>query len=256
MNVMHPCPNDAFEWIRTGRDDVLPGDRPDWKAFVSNLIPKQFEAYAKILHQIDASYKNIDNPLTEREISILKIPACTKLRSFVETLRNENRGPRIRWRELAKLFGVPFDAEICHEWFRASMEEPGCWPRFLSGPDDASLSAEELSAVLSVLRPFAGNQDSFFRFSEIAFIATDKPIQFCGTLDELSTFLADGKYQFTPEYWWPADHSWCVCSDYDLTFTIVAGSKELVSGVFNDATLEAMQVTPETRIDSYAPMPK
>jgi hypothetical protein len=46
-----------------------------------------------------------------------------------------------------------------------------------------------------------------------------------------------------------ADHSWCVCSDYDLTFTIVAGSKELVSRVLNDVTLEAIQVTPQTRID-------
>jgi hypothetical protein len=117
---------------------------------------------------------------------------------------------------------------------------------------------ERRGVICGAFRPTAlcRNQDSFFRFSEIAFIATDKPIQFCGTLDELSTFLANGKYQFTPEYWWPADHSCCVCSDYDLTFTIVAGSKELVSGVLNDATLEAMQVTPETRIDSYAPMPK
>jgi hypothetical protein len=136
------------------------------------------------------------------------------------------------------------------------MEEPGCWPRFLDGPDDAGLNAEELSAVLSALQPFALHQDFFFRFSEIAFIATDKPIQFCGTLDELSTFLANGNYQFTPEYWWPADYSWCVCSDYDLTFTIVAGSKELVSRVLNDATLEAIEVTPQTRIDVNAPMPK
>ncbi|PYT82376.1 MAG: hypothetical protein DMG40_06375 [Acidobacteria bacterium] len=251
---MHPCTDDAFEWIRNRRAEFLPRDKPDWKSFVSNPIPKQFEAYAKILHQTDASYKNIDNPLTEREISILKIPPCTTLRSFVERRRKENLGPRIRWRELAQLFGVPFEAEICHEWFRARMEEPGCWPRFLLGPDDAGLNDEELSAVLSVLQPFAGNQDSFFRFSEIALIATEKPIQFCGTLDELSAFLATGKYQFTPEYWWPADHSWCVCSDYDLTFTLVAGCKELVSGVLNDATLEAIQVTPQTRIDDYAPM--
>jgi hypothetical protein len=255
MNVMHPCPDDAFKWIRAGREEFLPRDRPDWKSFISNLIPKQFEAYAKILHQINASYKNIDNPLTERELSLLKIPPCTKLRSFVEGLRQESRGPRIRWSELAQLFGVPFEAEICHEWFRAAMEEPGCWPRFLGGPDDAGLNAEELSALLSVLQPVAGTQDCFFRFSEIYFIGTDKPIQFCGPLDELSTFLATGKYQFTPEYWWPADQSWCVCSDYDPTFTIVAGSKELVSGVLNDSTLEALQVTPQTRIDSYAPMP-
>jgi hypothetical protein len=136
------------------------------------------------------------------------------------------------------------------------MDEPACWPRFLGGPDDGNLDVEQLSAILSVLQPFAKNQDSFFRFSEIAFIATDKPIHFCGALGELPTFLADGKYQFTPEYWWPADHSWCVCSDFDLTFTIVAGSMELVSSVLNDATLEAIEVSPQTRVDSYAAMPK
>ena len=134
--------------------------------------------------------------------------------------------------------------------------QPECWPRLLAGPDDAGLNGEELSALLSVLQPVAGKQDCFFRFSEISFIGTDKPIQFCEPLDDLSIFLATGRYQFTPEYWWPADHSWCVCSDYDLTFTIVAGSKELISGVLNDATLEALQITTRTRIDSYAPMPQ
>src|SRR5258708_17412901 len=127
---------------------------------------------------------------------------------------------------------------------------------FCSGPHDAGLSAEELSAVLSVLRPFAGNQDSFFRFSEIAFIETDKPIQFCGTLDELSTFLANGKYQFTPEYWWPADHSGCVCSDYDLTFTIVAGwQRPGVLGV-DEAPLPTMQENPENHHTNHPPTPQ
>jgi hypothetical protein len=88
------------------------------------------------------------------------------------------------------------------------------------------------------------------------FIATDKPILFRGVLDELPNFIARGEYQFTPEYLWPADHSWCVCSDYDLTFTIVAGSTELVSNLLNNATLEALEVTPQTRVDSFAPIPK
>ena len=136
------------------------------------------------------------------------------------------------------------------------MDDPGCWSQFLGGPEDGNLNREELPAVLSVLRTFAKNQDSFFRFSEIAFIATDKPIHFCGILDELSTFLTNGKHQFIPEYWWPADHSWCVCSDCDLAFTIVAGSKELVSGVLNDATLEAIEASSQTRVDSNAPMPR
>jgi hypothetical protein len=100
---------------------------------------------------------------------------------------------------LARQFGVPFESEICHEWFRVSMEELGCWPRFLFGPAEGNLNAEELSELLSVLRTFTGSQDCFFRFAELPFITTDKPILFRGVLDELSTFLANGEYQFTPE---------------------------------------------------------
>jgi hypothetical protein len=258
MKVMHQCTDQAaFEWIRSEREELLASDNPSWKGnFVSHLLPKSFEAYAKILHSTEASYENIDNPLAEREIAILKIPPCKKLRSFVESLREEHRGSRIRWETLAHLFGVPFKSEICHEWFRVSMEKQGCWPRFLIGPNEGKLTSKELAELLSVLRAFTGSQDYFFRFAEIPFINTDRPILFRGALDELPTFLADGKYQLTPEYLWPADRSWCVRSDYDLTFTIVAGSKELVSGVLNNATLEALEVNPKTRIDSFAPIPK
>lgn len=136
------------------------------------------------------------------------------------------------------------------------MEESACWPRFLFGPDEGHLNDDELSEMVSVFDAFTGGQDCFFRFAEMPFITTDKPILFRGDLRELSTFLKGGKYQFTPEYWWPADHSWCVCSDYDLVFTIVAGSKELVSSVLNDGTLETLQVVPSTRIDNYAPVSK
>lgn len=255
---MHMCSNDAaFEWIRAGREKGLTRDDPNWRGnFVSCLIPKKFDAYAKILHRIDAYYENIDNPLSEREIAILGILPCKKLRSFVESLREEGRGQRIRWRALTELLGVPFAPEICHEWFRARMEDPGCWPRFLRGPGDGNLDAEEISELRSILLPFTGKQDCFFRFSEIPFVVTGKPILFCGVLAELGTFLTDGNYRFTPEYWWPADRSWCLCSDYDLMFTIVGGSKNLISEVLKNATLEALEVTPQTRIDNYAPLPK
>ena len=254
---MHPSPNEAFEWIRRGRQKFPPRVDSNWKGiFVSGLIPETFEAYAKILHTIEATYKNIDAPLTERENEILQIPRCKELRSFVERLREERRGTRIRWKKLADLLSVPFQAEICHEWFRTTMEKPECWPRFLVGPSEGFLSAEELSEVVSVLDYYTNRQDCFFRFSEIAFIGTEKQILFSGALDELSQFLADGRYQLTPEYWWPSDHSWCLCSDYDLDFTFVGGPNELISKLLNSATLEVFEVTPETRVDSFAPIPK
>ena len=259
MNVMHPCPDDEFEWIRSRPEKPRARNTSNWNGnFVSQLMPIRFEAYAKILHGIEASYRNIDDahPLTEREISVLKIPPCTKLRSFVETLREEGGSPSIRWRILAQLLGVPFEPEICHEWFRASMEEPICWPRFLSGPDDGNLNAEEFREVLSLLRVFSGSQDCLFRFSEWGIGKTNKPLTLRGALDELAPFLAEKSYQFTPEYWWPTDRSWCVCSEFDLKFTVVGGSRDLISAALNNATLEALQVTPQTRIDSEVPLPR
>ena len=255
---MRPCPDDAFEWIRNGQEKGLSRKTPDWKGnCVSHLIPKSFVAYAKILHRIEPNYSYIDNPLTERENVILKIPPCNKLRSFVESLRKERQDQRIRWTTLAQLLNVPFAPEVCHEWFRTNLEDTACGPRFLCGPDDGNLCPDELAEVLSVLIRFTGRQDCYFRFFQYSNLAlNDEPFLFCGVLEELGTFLTEGKHQFTPEYWWPADHSWCLCSEYDLTFTLVGGSREMISAVLNNTVLEALEVTPQTRIDSYAPIPK
>jgi hypothetical protein len=254
---MRPWPSDAFEWIRSGRQKFPSRADSNWKGIsVSGLIPEKFESYAKILHTVEVNYQNIDAPLTERENEILNIPKCKELRSFVERLRVERLSARIRWKTLAQLLGVPFQTEICHEWFRATMDEPGCWPRFLVGPSEGYLNAEELPEVVSILSHFTDSQDCFFRFSEIAFIATAKQILFRGGLDELSQFLTEERYQLTPEYWWPSDHSWCLCSDYDLDFTFVGGPKELISTLLNNTTLEVLEVTTEARVDSFAPIPK
>jgi hypothetical protein len=256
---MRSVDDGAFEWIRAGRQKALSRNDPSWRGnFLFHLMPNTFDSYAKILHGIEAKYTNIDDPhpLTEREVQILKIPACTELRSFVENLRKEGQGPRIRWATLARLIGVPFEADICHGWFRATISDPVCWPRFLCGPGQGTLNTKEILAVLSLLRAVTGEQECFFRFAEWTYIGTNEPILFRGALEQLPTFLVEKNKQFTPEYWWPSDRSWCLCSEYDLDFTFVGGSRDLISAVLKDAILESLEVTSRTRIDSLAPMPR
>jgi hypothetical protein len=91
-------------------------------------------------------------------------------------------------------------------------------------------------------------------FAEIPYVGTDEPLLYSGQLERLLQFLKETDRQFTPEYWWPADRSWCVCSDYDLPFTIVAGSKRLIDSILTKADLESIQVTPDTRVDYRAPI--
>jgi hypothetical protein len=256
---MQPCPDEEFAWIRAGREKLRTATDRHLGNLVSHLIPNRFEAYAKILHRIEASYRYIDdpNPLTENENAVLKIEPCTKLRAFVENIRKEGLGRRIKWRALARCLGVPFEPEICSRWFYASLEDPTCAARFLNGPEDGNLNADELSEVISALRSLSVGQECFFRFAEWPYIKTGKPLVFRGNLSDLVTFLDDKPdRRITSEYWWPANRTWCLCSDYDLTFTIIAGPKDLISRILKKSTLEALQVTPQTRIDSLAPIPR
>lgn len=113
-----------------------------------------------------------------------------------------------------------------------------------------------MSEVLSLLRPFTGEQECFLRFAAIPFIGTARPILFAGGLDEVVSFLKEDEYQFSPEYLWPSDRNWCLCSDYDLMFAVIGGRQSLISSVLGTSALEALQVNQQTSIDSRVPIPK
>ena len=246
----------TFEWIKRGRENVVsPADRNQWQCRVRNIVPPIFQRYAKILHCLEAHYEHIDRPLSDREAEIVGLPDCGSVKTFVEVKRS--KGPRFRWKEIADVLEVPFAAEITHGWFAKRLEpNPQCWPRFIWGPAEGNLDVEERDELLAVLKPFSGSQQCYFRFAEMPFAGTEAPILFAGSLEDLQPFLLEGKYQFSPEYWWPEDHSWCVCSDYDLTFTIVGGSASLIDRVLRIEGLETTEANTDTRVDSLVPMPQ
>jgi hypothetical protein len=243
-----------FDWIRSGREQLGNRRTPDWAGnLVSHLVPPLFEAYAKILHRVEAHYENIDSPLSQAEISILGIPPCEPLKSFIEGRRANLLGNRVKWKELAELLHVPFAPEICHEWYRKKLVDTWCWPHLLSGPGDGGLDAEACAELASMLTSFTDGQECFFRFSDIPFINSDKPKLFKGALNEVCAFPEGRRFGF--EYWWPPDRSWCVCSDYDLHFSVVGGPRRLMSALLASSVIECIGVTPENRIDVFAPMP-
>jgi hypothetical protein len=89
---MHPRPDSDFDWISSTRLEPAPKKDQNWPGCsLSVLLPPNFEAYAKILHQITANYEHVDHPhpFTEREIAILKIPPCTEMRSLRPSARRE-----------------------------------------------------------------------------------------------------------------------------------------------------------------------
>ncbi len=243
----------SFNWISSGRQPTPPAYAPEGVP-LSCVLPIRFSRYVKILHRLDGHDDNIDRRLNPEELAVLKIPDCPSVRNLV--MEKPSSGSRIYWREAAKALCVPYAPEITHAWFSRSLApNPQCWPRYISGPDDGNLDVEECRELVSLLANVTPTQDCSFRLAEIPFVGTDQNLLFNGPLTEVEDFFVNGRFQFTPEYWWPADHQWCVCSDYDLTFTIVGGSSTLISSLLESEILECIEIGPEIRVDDLAPIP-
>lgn len=52
--------------------------------------------------------------------------------------------------------------------------------------------------------------------------------------------FATTPWQQTPNLWWPADRTWCIASEIDLTSTYIGGAQALVDHVLADARFEAV----------------
>jgi hypothetical protein len=50
---------------------------------------------------------------------------------------------------------------------------------------------------------------------------------------------------FGPNYWWPDDRAWCVCTDTDFDWAYVAGSASSTEEVLSVPVLDAYQTRPE-----------
>lgn len=58
-----------------------------------------------------------------------------------------------------------------------------------------------------------------------------------------------------PEFWWPQDRGWVVTSDADLVSTYVGCSATAAEHVLSCPEIEALLVTPKTRVDFNADEP-
>lgn len=65
---------------------------------------------------------------------------------------------------------------------------------------------------------------------------------FGGGLADAATSFEDDPFGQTASLWWPADRSWCVAGDVDLTSTFVGGSRACIDLVLGDRRLEAMEI--------------
>ena len=225
-----------FDWIQ---NEIWPlGKRPDGGEghTVRHLLPPSFSAYYKVLHPmyINTSINDIDLSWGE---------TCSTVEG--------NNLKRVFWKEIAQKFNVSIIPELSGWSFRKVFEESG-WPRLLIGPDEGNLNEDVLIPLEKILRIHSEkNETIYYCYNLLAMTdwGGDVWSLFSGYLQDVHEFSNMEEVRFSPSYWWPESKNWCVCSSYDLDFTIVGGPKELVRELSNSKNLEGFVINQNTRID-------
>ncbi|MCX5380106.1 hypothetical protein [Streptomyces sp. NBC_00091] len=168
--------------------------------------------------------------------------------------RAEHPGPgwrRLRWAELARRTGDPVaTAELppCYRSF-PSVAAAGGQARGIYWPTEGSMDRETWNRTIEILlrhSPEGADTRCLAYYSPLTLPAWDfDDIHVrAGRLGDAKALYDYPEADFSPSNLWAEDHSWVVCSDYDLWASKVAGPAPLVEALLADTELEAVRMPP------------
>ena len=224
-----------FDWFRERL-------RPPWDCVASSWVPTGFDAYARILHPV----------------------------------RDENGQPLIRWADVSRWSGVALEPSV--QWCHVALPEvaPSVEPPWSGqgGPRVGSLSRSDTLELVRRLVVWTSGSCSFGVWEGYGGdVTVDGPVfedvprrsdemavlelpwrsyaMFEGPVAGATCFMTS-RFQ-SPNLWWPEDRSWFIASEIDLLWTYVAGSRGLVDELLADPKIEALESSPDERLDLTLP---
>ncbi|MBL0888731.1 hypothetical protein [Myceligenerans indicum] len=123
----------------------------------------------------------------------------------------------------------------------------GSWSASIFAPPEGSLDEVSLAGLLSTLAADAdagGSGEVFAFYGQVPAHNYDSPTLFTGRLDMVKDLSV--QFDATPSNFWPADRSWFVMTDWDITSTCIWGSKALINRLRAHPELETMEWTRRT----------
>lgn len=247
--VSHSC----FDWIKSS---TTTSKEPS----VSDCIPPLFEAYCKVLHTIyiDTSIEDLNITWDDYIKSNRDFNPDDPIENLLSNATynygqpdEDFEGVQVSWKDLAKSFNIKFVPELNAESFTKKFKN-GSWPRYLVGPTEGLLTEQETNTIINIISDMYPNEDVYFRFFLMSTIKLENDLFFKGKLTDYLLFQNSKEVISSPNHVWPQSKEWCVCTDYDLTFTLIGGSRQLINNFLNSDDLECLEVLPKTGVSYLA----
>jgi hypothetical protein len=184
---------------------------------VSMTAPQGFEAYARILFPFAGEDIETDGTVTSQE--------------------------HITWTETARRNRRVAHALMEQETILAPGQEATCLNE---------LADEQFDALLPILTRHTSSAhgwfllwDGFGDLNQDVFGSQPKVSHPMRDFYLLSGTQASYRnLPHDPNYWWPDDRSWCLCTDTDFYWAYIAGSEDCVSDVLSVPELDAYETNP------------
>lgn len=224
-----------FDWIKLNIDK-LESDSAQWKGnFVSHCLPKSYSLYCKILNPI---YR--DKMISNEKLLWRECQGEQKIKI----------GERLLYKDLANKYNVKFTKEISTNTFSQIY---GSLPRYIIASDEGNMEINLVEELVKILKPLTDEQKCYFHYY---FLKTEDwyggDLLFSGKLEDVFNLYDLNGLRGSPTYWWAEDKSWCLCTDYDLDFSLIGGNKKIIDELLSNTELECIEVDINTRIDHRA----
>lgn len=227
---------------------------------VDGLVPRGFEAYARILHPASSASGEPVRWSAIADWSGRSIHPTVQFDAITRPRPGAGRGdrpwaepPREGWLSpeiLEALSGVLAEHTKSAEECRFCL-----WEGY-------RLFDEPPSSAVAGFTPSTGTETALSARFPPAFVreVLDAPLVrvpqreyhlFEGPLTAAADmgYLLGGRFiPQSPNVFWPDDHAWCVASEIDLDSTYVGGSEALVSRLVDDRTLEVVRAKPDDSV--------
>jgi hypothetical protein len=236
-------------WIEEETPPIFVGDiKPG--VTIGQCIPPIFDAYCKVFHPFEV---NPDEPEILEQNLEPRFPLTfngtrDELFEIYKKEREEHDSKRwnfVRWESVAEKYGLVFYNQISPESFVKKFRKTG-WQKNLNFPMEGHLPRSLLINILDILILHSPKDEVHIYQMPPNTIWKNKfgtDLVKCNFGEVLIYFVKD-----FIGYLYPADKSWILYTNTDLTFTIVGGPNKLIERFMNN-DIEALECNSYTRVD-------
>jgi hypothetical protein len=206
--------------------------------FLTVCCPLIFESYAIILHPFWINWKANDLVLSGLTLTDKQVDG--------------HEFSRVNWPDFFRLYGHNFSLDTANqtqEIIRKSLLNGGTkqvdWPVYIWFPCEGNCETAELKYIFSSLTDLYGNLSANFYYNLLKTQEWTEDKIYNGKLSEFDKLVALDSLRDNPTAVFPDDKTWCLVSDYDLSFTYIGGTKEFINRLTTNKDFDIYEIEPK-----------